>query len=96
MTPAPGTQEGQSRNPTDTCSEDGHNFSAAAEQNVAGAPAQGCTTCQGSGVVFDCEHWPRCGCPGGTIHPGCPGRSKPCPDCPLALPAAGDLFHHPL
>lgn len=56
------------------------------------APAP-CPSCRGSGIAFDCGHWPRCGRPGGTIAPGCPGKTVPCPAC---TPQAGDAFNHPL
>lgn len=56
------------------------------------APAP-CPACHGQGMVFECPHWPECDCPGGTIRPGCPGRSLPCPTC---TPQAGDAFNHPL
>ncbi|MBR9651887.1 hypothetical protein [Thalassovita aquimarina] len=26
---------------------------------------------------FDCPEWPACGCPGGTVRPGCPGLKMP-------------------
>lgn len=40
-----------------------------------------CQTCADAGIVFDCPLWPGCDCPGGTTRNGCPGHSKPCPDC---------------
>lgn len=27
-------------------------------------------------ATFDCEQWPACGCPGGTMRPECPGLAK--------------------
>jgi len=43
---------------------------------VAGAPS--CERCHGAGIVFDCAHWPRCGCPGGAVADHCPGRTVAC------------------
>lgn len=40
-----------------------------------------CQTCHDAGIVFSCRLWPECDCPGGTTRNGCPGHSKPCPDC---------------
>lgn len=26
--------------------------------------------------VFECPKWPDCGCPRGTVQPGCPGKTS--------------------
>lgn len=31
---------------------------------------------KGETPTFDCNLWPECGCPGGTMRPECPGLSK--------------------
>lgn len=40
-----------------------------------------CNRCHGTGKVFDCQQWPYCGCPDGTMKSDCPGKSKCCPEC---------------